>query len=130
MRNPLSDLGRRERQIMDILHRRGHATAAEVRADLPDPPSYSAVRAMLKLLEKKGYVEHAWDGPRHVHRPTADLDQVRRTAARHLLTTFFSDSMESAIAAMLGSRETPLSDEELERINTVIEQARRRGKKK
>ena len=130
MRNPLSDLGRRERQIMDILHRRGHATAAEVLADLPDPPSYSSVRAMLRLLEKKGYVRHEWDGPRHVHRPTGDPDQMRRTAARHLLTTFFSDSMESAIAAMLGSRSTPLSDEELDRLTKVIEQARRRGKKK
>ena len=130
MRNPLSDLGRRERQIMDILHRRGHATAAEVLADLPDPPSYSSVRAMLRLLEKKGHVRHEWDGPRHVHRPTGDPDQMRRNAARHLLTTFFSDSMESAIAAMLGSRATPLSDEELDRLTKVIEQARRRGKKK
>jgi predicted transcriptional regulator len=130
MPNPLSDLGRRERQIMDILHRRGHATAAEVRADLPDPPSYSAVRAMLGLLEKKGYVQHAWDGPRHVHRPTGNPDEVRRSAARHLLRTFFGNSTESAVAAMLGASEKPLSDEELDRLAKVIEQARRKGGRK
>jgi BlaI family transcriptional regulator, penicillinase repressor len=130
MRNPLSDLGRRERQIMDILHRRGHATAAEVLADLPDPPSYSTVRAMLRLLEKKGYVRHAWDGPRHVHRPTGNLEQVRRSAARHLLATFFDNSMEAAIAAMLGAREKPFTDEELERISQMIDQARRKGGKR
>ena len=130
MPNSLSNLGRRERQIMDILHRRGQATAAEVRADLPDPPSYSGVRAMLRLLEQKGYVQHAWDGPRHVHRPTANPDQVRTSAARHLLQTFFGNSMESAVAAMLGASEKPLSEEELDRLADVIEKARRKGRKK
>jgi predicted transcriptional regulator len=130
MPNPLSDLGRRERQIMDILHQRGHATAAEVLADLPDPPSYSTVRAMLRLLEKKGFVRHEWDGPRHVHRPTANPDDVRRSATRHLLRTFFGNSMESAVAAMLGASEKPLSDEELDRLAEVIDQARRKGRKR
>ena len=130
MRNPLSDLGRRERQIMDILHRRGHATAAEVLADLPDPPSYSSVRAMLRLLEKKGYVKHEWVGPRHVHRPTANPDEVRNSAARHLLRTFFGNSTESAIAAMIGASEKPLTDEELDRLAKVIDRARGKGKKK
>ena len=130
MRNPLSDLGRRERQIMDILHRRGHATAAEVLADLPDPPSYSAVRAMLGKLEKKGYVKHEWVGPRHVHRPTGNPDDVRRSAARHMLRTFFGNSMESAIAAMLGASEKPFSDEELDRLARLIDQARRKGGRK
>ena len=130
MRNPLSDLGRRERQIMDILHRRGQATAAEVLADLPDPPSNSTVRAMLRLLEKKGYVRHEWVGPRHVHRPTGDPEQARRSAARHLLATFFGNSMESAVAAMLGASEKPLSEEELDRLADVIEKARRKGRKK
>jgi predicted transcriptional regulator len=130
MPNHLSDLGRRERQIMDILHRRGHATAAEVLADLPDPPSYSTVRAMLRLLEKKGFVRHAWDGPRHVHRPTGNPEQVRRSAARHLLATFFGNSMESAVAALLGARETPPTDEELRRLSKVIAQARRMGGKR
>ena len=130
MPNPLSDLGRRERQIMDILHRRGRATAAEVLADLPDPPSYSAVRAMLRLLEKKGYARHEWDGPRHVHLPTANPDDVRRSAARHLLRTFFGNSMESAVAAMIGASEKPLTDDELDGLAKVIDQARRKGKKK
>ena len=130
MPNPLSDLGRRERQIMDILHRRGHATAAEVLADLPDPPSYSSVRTMLRLLEKKGYVRHAWDGPRHVHRPTGNPDQVRRSAAHHLLTTFFNGSMEAAVMAMLGAREQPLSDDELRRLSKIIAEERRKGGKK
>ena len=127
MRNPLSELGRRERQIMDILHRRGRATAAEVLADLPDPPTYSSVRAMLRLLEQKGYVRHAWDGPRHVHRPTANPERVRRSAARHLLRTFFNNSMEAAVAAMLGASDHPPSEAELGRLSKLIEQARRKG---
>src|SRR4051794_41209711 len=88
--HPLDDLGRRERQIMDILFRRGQATAAEVQADLADPPSYSAVRGMLRLLEEKGRVQHEWSGPRHVFRPTRELGQVQVSAARHLLRTFFN----------------------------------------
>lgn len=127
MRNPLSDLGRRERQIMDVLFRRGRATAAEVLEDLPDPPSYSSVRSMLRLLEDKGYVAHDWDGPRHVFRPTADTRQVQRSAARHLLHTFFNNSMESAVAAMLGVAERPLNTQELDRLSKLIEQARKKG---
>jgi predicted transcriptional regulator len=130
MPNHMSDLGRRERQIMDILHRRGQATAGEVLADLPDPPSYSTVRSMLRLLEKKGYVQHEWVGPRHVHRPTANPDQVRRSAARHLLATFFNNSMESAVAAMLGASGMPLSEEELDRLARLIDRARRKKGKR
>ena len=129
-RRSARDLGRRERQIMDILHRRGHATAAEVMADLPDPPSYSGVRAMLRLLEQKGYVQHEWDGPRHVHRPTANPDEVRRSAARHLLRTFFGNSTELAVAAMLGVSEESLSDEQLDRLARLIDQKRRKGGKR
>lgn len=130
MPSHLSDLGRRERQIMDILHRRGRASAAEVRADLPDPPSYSTVRAMLRLLEQKGYVRHAWDGPRHVHRPTGNPERVRRSAARHLLETFFDNSMESAVSALLGASEKPLTDDELRRLSKLIAHARRNGGRK
>jgi len=126
MTNTLSDLGRRERQIMDIVIRRGRASAAEVLADLPDPPSYSSVRSMLKLLEEKGYLEHEWDGPRHAYRPTGNPEQLRRTAVRHLLRTFFSNSMESAVAAMLGAGERPPSDEELKRLTKLIAEARRK----
>jgi predicted transcriptional regulator len=125
MSHPLADLGRRERQIMDTLFRRERATAAEVLADLPDPPSYSAVRGMLRLLEEKGFVRHEWDGPRHVYRPTGNPAKARSSAARHLLRTFFNNSMDSAVAALLGAAEEPLTDAEFERLSKVIDQARR-----
>jgi predicted transcriptional regulator len=123
----LADLGRRERQIVEILIRRGQATAAEVLADLPDPPTYSAVRGMLRLLEEKGHVRHEWSGPRHVYRPASDLEEVKLSAARDLLRTFFNNSMASAVAAMLGAAEEPPSAEELRRLARLIEQARRDG---
>ena len=126
MENPLADLGRRERQIMDVLFQMGQATAAQVREALADPPSYSAVRGMLRLLEEKGLVAHDWDGPRHTYRPTADPAQVQRSAARHLLKTFFNNSMESAVAAMLGVADRQLTSHELDRLSELIEQARRR----
>ena len=126
MTNTLTDLGRRERQIMDIVIRRGRASAAEVLADLPDPPGYSSVRSMLRLLEEKGYLVHEWDGPRHAYRPTGNPEQLRRSAVRHLLRTFFSNSMESAVTAMLGAGERPPSDEELERLSKLITEARRK----
>ena len=126
MPHPLDELGRRERQIVEILIRRGQASAAEVLADLPDPPSYSAVRGMLRLLEEKGHVRHEWAGPRHVYIPTQDPEEARRTAAGHLLRTFFNGSMESAVAAMLGASEEPPSAEELDRLGELIARARRR----
>jgi predicted transcriptional regulator len=125
--HPLTELGRRERQIMDILVRRGRATVADVLADLKDPPSYSAVRGMLRLLEEKGFVQHDWDGPRYVYRPTADQSVLRQSAARHLLETFFQGSTESAVVAMLGASAHSLSTEELNRISALIEQARKNG---
>ena len=126
MTNPLGDLGRRERQIMDVLFQQGQATAAQVRDALPDPPSNSAVRGMLRLLEEKGFVTHEWDGPRHTYRPTADPAQAQRSAARHLLQTFFNNSMESAVAAMLGAADRTLTADELDRLSRLIEQARKR----
>jgi predicted transcriptional regulator len=126
MSHALDALGRRERQIMEILIRRGQATAAEVLADLPDPPSYSAVRGMLRLLEDKGHVRHDWSGPRHVYHPTQDAKEAGRAAARHLVRTFFNGSMESAVAAMLGATEKPPSAEELDRLGELIAHARRR----
>jgi len=122
-----SELGRRERQIMDILYHRGRASAADVLQDLPDPPSYSSVRSMLRLLEDKGYLRHEWDGPRYVYLPTGNREQVQRSAARHVLQTFFNNSMESAVAAMLGVVEQPPSAEELKRLAKLIERARRNG---
>jgi len=128
-RADLAQLGRRERQIMEVIHRRARATVAEVREDLRDPPSYSAVRGMLRLLEEKGFVRHEWEGPRYVYLPTANLEHVRRSAVRHLVNTFFSNSVESAVAAMLGSAEKPLSDPELQRLGKLIEQTRKEGRK-
>jgi predicted transcriptional regulator len=122
----LEKLGRRERQIMEVVIRRERATAAEILDELPDPPSYSSVRGMLRLLESKGYLRHEWDGPRHVYLPTASPERVRASAVKHLLETFFSNSMESAVAAMLGANEKSLSDEELRRMARLIEEARRR----
>jgi predicted transcriptional regulator len=122
------ELSRRERQIMDVLFRLGRASAAEVQAELPDPPSYSAVRGMLRLLEEKGHVRHEWAGPRHVYHATQDPEEAGRTAARHLLRTFFNGSMESAVAAMLGASEEPPTAEELERLGELIERARQRRK--
>lgn len=110
---------------MDVIHRRSRATANEVRDELADPPSYSAVRGMLRLLEEKGYLRHEWDGPRYVYLPTADPEHVRQSAVQHLLNTFFNNSVESAVAAMLGVRETPPSDEELRRLRKLIDDARR-----
>lgn len=127
MNHPLADLGRRERQIMDILFRRSAATVAEVLEDLPDPPTYSSVRGMLRLLEEKGYATHAWEGPRHVFRPTADPAKLRRSVARHLLRTFFDGSMEAAVAALLGASDKPLTERELDRLGRLITAARQKG---
>jgi|ERR1041385_653826 predicted transcriptional regulator len=122
-----AELGRRERQIMDVLFRRGRATAQDVLEDLPDPPSYSAVRGMLRLLETKGHVRHDWDGPRHVYLPTGSRADAQKSAARHVLTTFFNNSMETAVAAMLGVADQPLSKAELERLAKLVERARKNG---
>src|ERR1041384_844417 len=127
MANPLSELGRRERQIMDILVRRQRATAADVLADLPDQPSYSAVRSMLRLLADKGYVTHAWDGPGYVFLPVADSALLQRDAVPPLVETFFNDSTESAVVALLGAGEKSLTREELNRLAKLIETAKRNG---
>ena len=111
---------------MDVLFQLGQATAEQVREALPDAPSNSAVRGMLRLLEEKGFVTHDWDGPRHTYRPTADPAQAQKSAARHMLQTFFNNSMESAVAAMLGVADRPLTKEELDRLSRLIEDARRK----
>jgi predicted transcriptional regulator len=122
----LSELGRRERQIMDIVVRRGRASAADVLSDLPDPPSYSAVRGMLRLLEQKGYVSHEWDGPRHVYL-AGDSARLRHDAVRHLVKTFFNDSTESAVIALLGPNGKSVTHAELDRLAALIEQAKKAG---
>lgn len=127
MKNPHNELSRRERQIIDILYSHGRATAAEVQSLLPDPPSYSAVRAMLRILEEKGHVRHEQDGPRYIYLPTVARDRAKHSALRHVLQTFFDGSAEQAISALLDSSDTRLSDRELDRLAKLIDQARRTG---
>lgn len=116
-------LSRRERQIMDVLYARGAATAAEVRQALPDPPSYSAVRALLRILEEKGHVRHNQDGPRYVYLPQVSRERARRSALKRLVSTFFEGSAAQAAAALIGTEQ--LSKAELERLSSIIEKARR-----
>jgi BlaI family transcriptional regulator, penicillinase repressor len=124
---PTHELSRRERQIVDILYAQGRATAAEVQTALPDPPSYSAVRAMLRILEEKGHVRHEQDGPRYVYVPIVARDNAKRSALRHMLRTFFDGSAEQAISALLDDSSARLSEAELDRLARLISQARRNG---
>ena len=117
-----SDLSRRERQIMDIVYRRGKVTAAEVLDDLPDPPTYSAVRAALRLLEDKGLLKHEMDGKRYVYLPTTPRRQARTTALRHVVRTFFGGSTEQVVNALI--EDARPSPDELDRLARLIEQAR------
>jgi predicted transcriptional regulator len=125
---PQAELSRRERQIMNIVHRLGRATAAEVLEEMPDAPSYSAVRAMLRILEEKGHVRHAQEGKAYVYVATHPAQKVRRSALRSLVDTFFEGSTEKAVAALLDLSKSELSDEELERMAGLIAQARKEGR--
>jgi predicted transcriptional regulator len=120
-------LSRRERQIMDVLYRRSRATAAEIRAALPDPPSYSAVRAKLRVLEEKGHVRHREEGLKYVYLPTVGRDKAKRSALRHLMETFFDHSVELAVAALLDDSAARVSKEELERLAKLIDKAKQKG---
>jgi predicted transcriptional regulator len=119
-------LTRRERQIMDILYRRGKATAGEVMGELPGDPSYSTVRTQLRVLEEKGHVRHDEHGLRYVYAPAVPRRAASRSALRHLMDTFFDGSAEKTVAALLGGDRT-LSDDELERIAELIANARKEG---
>lgn len=121
------DLSRRERQIVDALFRLGRASAAEVRAQLPDAPSYSAVRALLRILEDKGHVRHEQDGPRYVYMPTVARESAKRSALRHLVQTFFEGSTTQAMSALLDSSASKISDAELDRLRRMLDEARKRG---
>ncbi|HTM25967.1 MAG TPA: BlaI/MecI/CopY family transcriptional regulator [Vicinamibacterales bacterium] len=121
------DLSRRERQILDILYQRGRATAADVQSALPEPPSYSAVRALLRILEEKGHVRHEQDGPRYMYLPTLARDNAQRSALRHILRTFFDGSAEQAISALLDDSSSRLSPAELDRLARLIDTARKSG---
>jgi len=124
----LPQLSRRERQIMDIVYRLERATAAEVLERLPDPPSYSAVRAMLRILEEKGHLTHSQDGPRYVYAPTVAPEQASRSALRHVLRTFFDGSAAQAMAALLDETGDELSEGELDRLAALIDEAKREGR--
>ena len=118
-------LTRRERQIMDILFRRGRATASDVMAELPGEPSYSTVRTQLRVLEGKGHVRHEEQGNRYVYTPVVRRQAARTSALRHLVDTFFDGSVEKTVAALLGGSAARVSDEELARITEMVEKARK-----
>ena len=120
-------LTRRERQIMDVLYRRGRATAAEVMNDLPGEPNYSTVRAQLRVLEDKGHVRHEEEGLRYVYVPAVPRHAARKSALKHLVETFFDGSAEQVVAAVLGGEASRLSDEDLERIAALVAEARKEG---
>lgn len=122
-----STLSRRERQIMDVLYRLGRASAQEVLEQLPDPPSYSAVRAMLRILEEKGHIRHEQDGPRYVFLPSVSRNTAKQSAMQHMLQTFFEGSVEQAVAALLDSSAKKLKNEELDRLEKLIDNARQKG---
>jgi predicted transcriptional regulator len=125
--NRCDDLSRRERQIMDVVYRRGKASAEEVLRELADPPSYSAVRATLRILEEKGRLRHTKDGPRYLFQPTVPLSAARRSALQRLVKTFFDGSAAQAVVALLDLSASKCSDDELNRLAALIERARKKG---
>jgi predicted transcriptional regulator len=122
------DLGRRERQIMDAVYQLGEASVGDVLARLPDPPSYSAVRTMIRLLEGKGLLRHRREGMKYVYRPTQSRDSASRSALRHLMQTFFGGSAPDAVAAILDVSSGEMTDDDIRRIEQLIEKARKEGK--
>ena len=128
MDDPHRVLSRRERQIMDVLYGLGEAPVSDVRERLPDPPSYSAVRAQMRILEEKGHLRHRQDGARYLYRPTVPRSRARRSALRRVLRQFFDGSREELVAALLEDREGRASREELDRLAELVERARREGR--
>jgi len=121
-------LSRRERQIMDIVYEMREASALQVLERLPSPPSYSAVRALLRVLEQKGHLTHRQDGPRYVYAPLLARDKARRSALRDLLQTFFDNSTEDAVATLLDLSEDSLSEEDYRRLLALVRKARKEGR--
>jgi BlaI family penicillinase repressor len=121
-------LSRRERQIMDVIHTKGQATAAEVLDALPEPPGYSAVRALLRILEVKGHVRHRREGVRYIYVPRTSPELARRSALKRVVSTFFQGSVAQAMAALLETTDTELSDTELTRLQQLITKARKEGR--
>lgn len=124
----IAQLSRRERQIMDVIYRRGSATAAEVHENLPDAPSYSAVRALLRILEDKGHLTHSQDGPRYLYAPVVPRDAARESALRNIVRTFFDGSATEAVAALLDMSNGKLSSDELDDLAGLISRAKREGR--
>ena len=116
---------RRERQIMDVIYARGEATAADIAEAIPDAPSYSAVRALLRILEEKGALKHREDGPRYVFMPTEPHEKASRSALKNVLHTFFEGSLANAVAALVDTKDGQFSADELKRLETIIKQARK-----
>lgn len=127
-KSEVDPLSRRERQIMDIVYRRGRATIREILGDLPDPPSYSAVRALVGVLEDKGHLQHAQEGPTYIYSPTLRRDRACRSALAHVVDTFFGGSATDAVAALLDLEGRELSATELDELEGLIEQARKEGR--
>jgi predicted transcriptional regulator len=123
-----TQLSRRERQIMDIVYRLGSATASEVTAELPDPPSYSAVRAMLRILEDKGHLTHSVDGPRYVYAPVVPRNAARQSALKQVVRTFFDGSATDAVAALLDMSGRKLTAKEWNELGVLVERAKREGR--
>ena len=124
----LMNLSRRERQIMDVVYRLGKASVSDVLERLPDPPSYSAVRALMRILEEKGHLRHEQEGPRYLYAPTLPRDTAQQSALSHIVRTFFGGSTEAAVAALLELPEHGMSGDELERLSRLIEEARKQGR--
>ena len=122
------ELSRREREMMNIIFARGRATATEVLEGMADPPSYSAVRATLRVLEQKGHLKHQHDGTRYVYIPTVNRERVRLSALDQLLTTFFDGSAANVVATLIERQKGKMSDEELDQLSELIEQARKEGR--
>jgi BlaI family penicillinase repressor len=122
------NLSRRERQIMDVIYELQEAAVNQVLERLPSPPSYSAVRALLRVLEHKGHLSHRQDGPRYVYAPTLPRDRARRSALSHLLKTFFDNSTEDVVAALLDISEENLSEEDYRRLMDLLQKAQKEGR--
>src|SRR6476469_11246678 len=126
--SPIDDLSRRERQVMEILHRRGEATVAEIMAELPDPPTYSAVRSVLRILGEKSLIRYKEDGPRYVYYPAQDTEAAREDVLAHVVQTYFAGSPEQAVTALLRMSDVDVSDNEIERLRNAIRSARQHGR--
>jgi predicted transcriptional regulator len=123
-----SDLGRRERQILDTVFRLGEASVADVLNSLPDPPSYDSVRTMIRLLESKGFLRHRRMGARYIYRPVDSREKASKSALSHLMKTFFQGSAADTVAAILDHSAVELSEDDLDRLEQLIDQARKEGR--